>query len=107
MIKHFKQLCTRLVYGADDGSTSLGQRLEQRNALVARSAIQSTEMNKHHTNHTHSNHTHTNHTYTNHTHTYHIHYNQSICIHHYHLFITKINTSQIWRSKVLLGGKAF
>ncbi len=40
MVEHLEELGARLVDGADDGSAALRQRLEQRQALVARRAVQ-------------------------------------------------------------------
>lgn len=47
VIKHFEEFGTRLMNGADDGSSSLSQRLEQKKALIARDTVQTTACNTH------------------------------------------------------------
>ena len=42
MVEHLKELGTRLMDGADDRSTSLGQSFEERYTLVARGTVQPT-----------------------------------------------------------------
>ena len=49
MVEHLEELGTGLVDGADDGAAALCQRLEQRQTLEARRAVQTAVITRQHT----------------------------------------------------------
>ena len=49
MVEHLEELGTGLVDGADDGAAALRQRLEQRQTLEARRAVQTAVITRQHT----------------------------------------------------------
>ena len=49
MVEHLEELGTGLVDGADDGAAALRQRLEQRQTLEARRAVQTAAITRQHT----------------------------------------------------------